>query len=116
MGCFIDIEWANLNNILTHPLSKAIPVYNVDDIANDASAITDIADIILLSYAMRTTQSALNWPSHILGSRALSSDTTGCKIINRRSTGRQRMSKCLAAHYNVRLAELKISATQRYGS
>jgi hypothetical protein len=32
---------------LQHPLSKPIPVYNVDGTANDAGAITDIADIIL---------------------------------------------------------------------
>jgi hypothetical protein len=29
------------------PLTKPIPVYNVDGTANDAGAITDIADIIL---------------------------------------------------------------------
>jgi hypothetical protein len=46
-GCFIDIEWAKLNNIPTHPLTKLIPVYNVDGAANDASAITDIANVIL---------------------------------------------------------------------
>jgi hypothetical protein len=46
-GCFIDIEWAKLNNIPTHPLSKPIPVYNVDGTANNAGAITNIADIIL---------------------------------------------------------------------
>jgi hypothetical protein len=46
-GCFIDIEWAKLNNIPTCPLTKPIPVYNVDGTANDASAITNIADIIL---------------------------------------------------------------------
>jgi hypothetical protein len=47
MGCFIDIEWAKLNNIPTCPLTNPIPVYNVDGTANDASAITDIADVIL---------------------------------------------------------------------
>jgi hypothetical protein len=47
MGCFIDIEWAKLNNIPTCPLTNPIPVYNVDSTANDASAITDIADVIL---------------------------------------------------------------------
>jgi hypothetical protein len=47
MGCFIDIEWAKLNNIPTRPLTKLIPVYNVDGTANDAGAITDIADVIL---------------------------------------------------------------------
>jgi hypothetical protein len=46
-GCFIDIEWAKLNNIPTCPLTKPIPVYNIDGTANDANAITDIADIIL---------------------------------------------------------------------
>jgi hypothetical protein len=46
-GYFIDIEWAKLNNVPTRPLTKPIPVYNVDGTANDAGAITDIADIIL---------------------------------------------------------------------
>jgi hypothetical protein len=46
-GCFIDIEWVKLNNIPTCPLTKPIPVYNVDGTANDAGAITDIADVIL---------------------------------------------------------------------
>jgi hypothetical protein len=46
-GCFIDIEWVKLNNIPTHPLTKPIPVYNVNGTANDASMITDIANIIL---------------------------------------------------------------------
>jgi hypothetical protein len=46
-GCFVDIEWAKLNNIPTCPLTNPIPVYNVDSTANDTSAITDIADVIL---------------------------------------------------------------------
>jgi hypothetical protein len=46
-GCFIDIEWVKLNNIPTHPLTKLIPVYNVDGTANDAGMITDIANVIL---------------------------------------------------------------------
>jgi hypothetical protein len=46
-GCFIDIEWAKLNNVPTHPLTKPIPIYNVDGTANDAGAITDIADVVL---------------------------------------------------------------------
>jgi hypothetical protein len=47
MGCFIDIEWAKLNNIPTHPLTNPIPVYNVDGTANDAGMITDITDVVL---------------------------------------------------------------------
>jgi hypothetical protein len=46
-GCFIDIEWAKLNNIPTRPLTKPILVYNVDSTANDASMITDITNVIL---------------------------------------------------------------------
>jgi hypothetical protein len=46
-GCFIDIKWAKLKNIPMCPLIKLIPVYNVDSTANDTSAITDMADIIL---------------------------------------------------------------------
>jgi hypothetical protein len=47
MGCFIDIEWAKLNNIPTCSLTKPIPVYNVNSTANDTGTITDIADVIL---------------------------------------------------------------------
>jgi hypothetical protein len=47
MGCFIDIEWAKLNNIPTHPLTNLIPVYNVNGTANNTSMITDITDIVL---------------------------------------------------------------------
>jgi hypothetical protein len=46
-GCFIDIEWAKLNNIPTRPLTNPIPVYNVDGTANDAGMITNITDVIL---------------------------------------------------------------------
>jgi hypothetical protein len=46
-GCFIDIEWVKINNVPTRPLTKPIPVYNVDSTANDAGAITDIADVVL---------------------------------------------------------------------
>jgi hypothetical protein len=46
-SCFIDIKWAKLNNVPICPLSKPIPVYNVDGTANDAGTITDIADVIL---------------------------------------------------------------------
>jgi hypothetical protein len=46
-GCFIDIEWAKLNNIPTCPLTNPIPVYNVNNTTNDTGAITDIADMIL---------------------------------------------------------------------
>jgi hypothetical protein len=46
-GCFIDIEWAKLNNVPTRLLTNLITVYNVDGTANDAGAITDIANVIL---------------------------------------------------------------------
>jgi hypothetical protein len=46
-GCFIDIEWAKLNNIPTRPLTNPIPVYNVDGTGNDAGMITDITNVVL---------------------------------------------------------------------
>jgi hypothetical protein len=46
-GCFIDIEWAKLNNIPTCPLTKPIPVYKVNSTTNDASMITNITDVVL---------------------------------------------------------------------
>jgi hypothetical protein len=46
-GCFLDIEWMKLHNVPTCPLTKPIPVYNVNGTANDAGTITDIADVIL---------------------------------------------------------------------
>jgi hypothetical protein len=47
IGCFIDIEWAKLNNIPMRPLTNLIPVYNIDGTANDAGMITDITDVVL---------------------------------------------------------------------
>jgi hypothetical protein len=46
-GCFIDIEWAKLNNIPMRPLTNPIPVYNVDSTVNEAGMITDITDVVL---------------------------------------------------------------------
>jgi hypothetical protein len=45
-GCFIDVEWAQSNNVPTHPLTNPIPVYNVDG-TNEAGMIVEIADMIL---------------------------------------------------------------------
>jgi hypothetical protein len=45
-GCFIDIEWAKLNNVPTCSLTKPILVYN-DGTANNTGTITDIANVIL---------------------------------------------------------------------
>jgi hypothetical protein len=66
-GCFIDIEWAKLNNIPTRPLTNPILVYNVDGTANDAGAITDIANVILCyqNHSERTQLAV-----RVLGSRA----------------------------------------------
>jgi hypothetical protein len=66
-GCFVDIEWAKLNNIPMRPLTNPMPVYNVDGTANDAGAITDIADVILhYETHSERTQLAIT----LLGSRA----------------------------------------------
>jgi hypothetical protein len=46
-GCFIDIEWAKLNNVPTQPLMYLIPVYNVNGTENEAEMITEITDLVL---------------------------------------------------------------------
>jgi hypothetical protein len=46
-SCFIDVEWAQSNNVPTRPLTNPIPVYNIDGTANEAGMIAEIADMIL---------------------------------------------------------------------
>jgi hypothetical protein len=58
-GYFIEIKWVKLNNVPICPLSKPIPVYNVNSTANDAGMITDIADIILCYEHSERTQLAV---------------------------------------------------------
>jgi hypothetical protein len=112
-GCFINIKWAKLNNIPTRPLTKPIPVYNVNGAANDAGAITDIANIILRyeNHSEHTQLAVMR-----LGKQSLIQGTTGCATTTQRSTGKQRTSKCPDAQCNVQLVELKISAMLRCGS
>jgi hypothetical protein len=111
-GCFIDIEW-KLNNVPTCPLTKPIPIYNVNGTANDAGMIMDIADVILRyeNHSERTqlAVTCLGKQSLILGYNWLCNH-------NPELTGRQRTSKCPAAWCNAQLVELKISATRRYRS
>jgi hypothetical protein len=109
-SCFIDIEWAKLNNVPTDPLSKPIPVYNVDGTTNNAGTITDIADIILhYENHSERTQLAV---THI-GKQSL---ILGYNWLCNHNLETNWQSRCLTAHYNVPLVELKISATQRCGS
>ena len=46
-GLFIDAKYVSENNISTRPLSKPIPVYNVDGTRNEAGSVSEIADVIL---------------------------------------------------------------------
>src|SRR3981189_3145316 len=46
-GLFIDTEYVRGNNLSAHRLTTPIPVYNVAGTANEAGAITEIADVIL---------------------------------------------------------------------
>jgi hypothetical protein len=87
------------------PLSKPIPVYNVDGTANDAGAITDIADIILCyqNHSERT-QLAVT----CLGKQSLILGYNWLRNHNPEINWQTKDVKCLAAHYNVPPAELKI--------
>jgi hypothetical protein len=105
-GCFIDIEWAKLNNIPTCPLTKLIPINNIDGTTNDAGMIMDIANVILrYENHSKSTQLAvmhLRKQSLILGYNWLRNH-------NPEINWRQRTSKCPAALCNAQLVELKIS-------
>jgi hypothetical protein len=46
-GIFMDTEWVRKNKITTRPLSRPIPVYNVDGSPNTAGEIKDIAEVTL---------------------------------------------------------------------
>jgi hypothetical protein len=46
-GLFVDTEYVRSNNFSTCRLTTPIPIYNVNGMANEAGAITEIADIIL---------------------------------------------------------------------
>jgi hypothetical protein len=112
-GCFIDIEWAKLNNIPTRPLTKPILVYNVDSTANDASAITDIADIILhYENHLERTQLAV---TH-LGKQSLISGYNWLHNHNLEINWQTKDVKMSHCPHNGQLAELKISTRPRCGS
>src|ERR1700675_72975 len=46
-GLFMDAEYTKANNIATRALRTPIPVFNVDGTANEAGAISEIADVTL---------------------------------------------------------------------
>src|SRR5258707_9885912 len=43
--CYIDKNFVQQNNLNTHKLHKAIPVYNVNNTRNEAGDITDVIDM-----------------------------------------------------------------------
>jgi hypothetical protein len=59
-GCFIDIEWAKLNNDPTHPLTNPILVYNVNDTAHEAGIITEITNLVLC-HDNHSEHTEINW-------------------------------------------------------
>jgi hypothetical protein len=95
------------------PLTKPIPVYNVDGTANDAGAITDIADVILRyeNHSERTqlVVMCLGKQSLILGYNWLCNH-------NPEINWQTKDVKCPDAQCNVQLVELKISVMPRCGS
>ena len=39
IGMFIDVEYVRTQKLQTHPLSHAIPIYNIDGTPNEAGSI-----------------------------------------------------------------------------
>ena len=46
-GKFINIDYVWSNNLCTHCLPRATPIYNVDKTLNEASYITEVVDLIV---------------------------------------------------------------------
>ena len=46
-GLFIDPDFVQRKHLATHPLLRAIPVYNVDGSPNEAGAIRKVVDVVL---------------------------------------------------------------------
>ena len=46
-GLFIDPDFVRSKHLTTRPLSRAIPVYNVDGSPNEAGAIREVVDVVL---------------------------------------------------------------------
>ena len=44
---FIDAQYITDNEIPTRPLSKPIPVYNIDSTLNEAGSVNEIVDVVL---------------------------------------------------------------------
>jgi hypothetical protein len=57
-SCFINIEWAQSNNVPTCHLTNLIPVYNVDDTTNEAGMTVEIADVI---HTMTNHNPEIDW-------------------------------------------------------
>ena len=46
-GLFIDPDFIQRKHLATRPLSRAIPVYNVDGSPNEVGAIHEVVDVVL---------------------------------------------------------------------
>jgi hypothetical protein len=46
-GLFVNSDFVTRNRLTTKPLSRAIPVYNVDGSLNESGSITEVIDIVL---------------------------------------------------------------------
>src|SRR3981189_2689670 len=93
-GLFVDTEYVRLNNIPTRRLTTPIPVYNIDGTANEAGAITEIADVIL-RYKGHAERTQLAVPS--LGKQSMILGFTWLREHNPEidwQTKEVRMSRC----------------------
>jgi hypothetical protein len=46
-GMFVNSDFVKWERLTTRPLSRPIPVYNVDRSPNEAGSITEVVDVVL---------------------------------------------------------------------
>ena len=45
-ACFVDARFIDSRDLQTHPLPRAIPVYNIDGTPNESGSITRVIDLL----------------------------------------------------------------------
>ena len=85
-GMFIDVEYVRTQKLQTHPLSCAIPIYNIDGTPNEASSIKEEVDLIC---TLEITQNMPHFWLPVWRAWGLSWNTLGSLNTIQRQIGKQ---------------------------